>query len=1384
MHSEHRFHRLDRSAGSRRLRLLLFIFVLTFLSVTHVTAQEQRHASESSRTVNTEKLTAAELEFFESRIRPILVANCYECHNSSDVAEGGLAVDWRGGMAQGGEQGSLLEKRDGSSLLLSVVRHELPGLEMPEGAPRLSQQEIEDLEKWLNLEAPDPRTKPPQDQAADPNALWTAQLQRRKQWWSFRPIAAPSPPQVQQEAWPQDPLDNFILRKIEDAGEKPSPHAEARKLIRRAYYATIGLPPTAEQVEQFVALCRDTSDQAAYAKLVDQLLESEHFGEKWARHWMDWVRYADSHGSEGDPEIVGAHQYRDYLIRALNNDVPYDQLLREHVAGDLVPAPRINETLGINESLIGTAHWRFVFHGFAPTDPLDERVRFTDDAINVVSKAFMGLTVSCARCHHHKFDAISQDDYYAMFGIVSSARPGRAAIETPDKLLANSEQIDVLKKGVKAGVIDHWRTTSLADLTERLEASAAANTPGTIAAFWSQFKGTAPPHESSETTGPADGDTHKLSEWFSYGAGLAGNAEHAARPVLDAQAVAVGSFIVADERDKVIEAINPAGYFSNLRSSKLPARLTSSDFMIKPGQSLHLLVRGGGEASLRYVVQDYPRDGTVFPVRKLNKPNHAKWHWQRFDLDYWKGDAAHVELAHAADGPLLARQGGRSHFGLRTAVLVPADSAPPKLGSEELNYLQSRNDYTQCDSRDALPQVLLSAILDSLAAWQQGTLTDDQAIFLDACLLEQLLENRASRLPQLANIVAQYRELENQIPEANRIPTLAEHIGRNHPLYERGDHRAPAHEVPRRFLEAIDATPYESQLSGRLELAEDMLRPDNPFTARVIANRLWHHLLGRGLVATPDNFGRLGEPPTHPELLDYLASELRNKHNWHLKALIRRIVLSATFQQSAIAGDESPQKVDPKNQLWSRALVRRLDAEAIRDSVLAASGQLDTTLYGEPANSDSTRRSVYLRAKRNEMDAFLTTFNSPVPFSTQGRREATNVPAQSLLLMNSVLVTKQAGKLVDRVRNAGQTHEETVATIWRAVLHRDASVAELESAVMFVDAQRDDYIASARQRAELEASIAKRQAELQQLRFAAISRWRAEVGDIAEGAPPIPDPMWSFAAKAESSNLTQGSAKIKDGDLVLDGRGWLQSPLLNVELHAKTLVASLKLDGLNQQGGGVVTVQTPEGEVFDAIVYGEQEARKWLAGSNFFARTQSFVGPPEVSTSDSEWLHVALVTQPTDTPVLADTPEPVGSQSRVTFYRNGKVYGQSYTTSSIRFEPGNWQVLLGMRHGTAAGSNRMLKGQIREAAVYDSALGPEQIAALYSRQKTPAPGALIEHLSQAERERYDQLQAELEVLDRNRVRLLAAPEESEAERRAWQDLAHALFNTKEFLYVQ
>lgn len=1330
-----------------------------------------------------ETLTAAELEFFESKIRPVLIEHCYECHNSADSAEGGFIVDHRKAMLQGGDGGAVIvEGKPSQSKLIKILRHEIEGLEMPEGGPKLDEAVVKDFETWIRIGTPDPRKDPPSDEELQQATSWEETLQRRKGWWSFRPIArleVPGDPEAV-----SNPIDRFINRSLSQQGLKASPPADTATLVRRLYFNMLGLPPSAEQADEWTRRIDESSErQTTIAELVDRLLDSPQFGERWARHWMDWIRYAESHGSEGDPRIDNAWHYRDYLIRAINADVPYDQLVREHLAGDLLESPRLNGELGINESIIGTAQLRMVFHGFAPTDALDEKVRFTDDQINVLSKAFLGLTVSCARCHDHKFDAISQADYYALFGVLGSCRPGRNVIDVPKKQTLHRERLTELKDEIRRSLSAAWlknideisaglmgltedqsKTSALAKAITRLKRQARKNQE--FANPWEETRRIHNErHRASQSffqtsTGQKWnlGDPKDRRQWYQYGVGLD-------------QKSSPGQFAISIDGDRVIDGIFPSGVYSHGLTAKHPARLSSPDFEIGDDVALWAEVIGDKEASLRYVVQDYPRSGTVYPVTRLKR----KWTWQRFDLTYWLGDSIHVELATAKDAPLLTANQPRSWFGVRRVIVTRKDAQAPDLNSESLLPLFASTGNAPPSNLDEFRQTLSTAVESAITAWEDGTIDDSQALFLGELLELNVLPNSIAASSELKQLLTEYRRLEEEIPVPTRVPGVEESRGTNQPLMIRGNHKLLGKPISRRFLEAIDDAAYETTSSGRLELAEDLLRADNPLTKRVIVNRIWHHLFGRGIVSTPDNFGRLGNTPSHPELLEWMATRFAEE-DWSIKKLIRRIVTSQTWQRSSVPGSGASEK-DPENIYLSHANVRRLEAEAIRDTLLQVSGRLNQSLYGPPVAGNSPRRSVYVRVIRNSLDPFLRAFDFPEPFSAVGRRDVTNVPAQSLAMMNDSQVegfaNAWAGRTLSEHKDSAPT--KRIESMFRDAFARSPSSSETERALQFLEQTREVTKLRSEARRELTNQIDGLTEKVNSLIETARGKYAA--GNPADEKTPtldVPPPVaqWDFTKGLNdligSADIElKNGAKSNQGGLILRNGGYAVTAPLGMNLAEKTLEVWVKLDNLDQRGGGAMSVQTRNGVVFDAIVFAEQRPRHWLAGSNNFARTQPFEGTDE-TVATSEPVHIAIT---------------YDSGGQVTGYRNGQPYGRSYQSSGPqRFDGNDVVVSFGVRHLPAVG-NRMLSGTILQARLYNEALSSQQVAVSASGSGTfVSEERLLEFLTENQRQELAQHREQILKLTTERNSI---PESKLGdEMQAWSELARAMFSFQEFMYVR
>ncbi|HYF34381.1 MAG TPA: DUF1553 domain-containing protein [Prosthecobacter sp.] len=1245
--------------------------------------------------------TAEQLEFFESRIRPVLAQECYECHSAEGKQKGGLLLDSRPGWQAGGDSGAaIVPGNPATSLLIQSIRHAHDDLKMPKNGAKLDDSVIADFEAWITQGAPDPRDAPPNKEQLAKETDWSAVLERRKQWWCFQPVNAKAPLSTK-------PIDAYIDEKLGPAGLQASPPTDPRTLIRRINYVLTGLPPSPEEITAFEqAAAKDR--QAAIEALVDRLLASPHYGERWARHWMDWVRYAESYGSEGDPAIPFAWRYRDYLIRAFNADIPYPQMLREAIAGDLLPNPRLNNELGINESALGIGQLRMVLHGFSPTDSLDEMVTFTDNQIDTVTKAFQALTVSCARCHNHKFDAISQADFYALYGIFTSTHPALIDVNIQGAGSAQRAELATLKQDIKRAVGAAWLK--------------AANDLPVIPA-------------KEQPARPAS--THRWdlakAKWSTDGEGVKQGPTKA------------GEFSISTEGEAIIARVYPGGVFSDLISTKDRGVLNSPRFKCEGG-FLWIRGAGAGGARARYVVQNYPRTGTIHKAKDFISDEDAVLGWHKLDLSYWKGDEIFIQCNTAADMPAEAKPGNKSWFGITEAFITQSADAPP-------SYMVSGN-----------PR-------EAVAAWLARSMTDAQAELLAHLLRSGKLPNNAKAIPAAAPLLARYRNLETQLPEPTRAPGVLEAEGIDAALFVRGDHRQPAEIVPRRFLDGINPAPYKTTGSGRLQLAESLADLKNPLTSRVIVNRLWHHVFGRGLVGTPDNFGRLGEKPTHPELLDALAAHF-DKSGGSMKEMIRLLVTSQAFQRSSQLPADIAAK-DPENKLLSHWTVRRLEAEAIRDSLLSLSGKLDTALYGEPDDANSNRRSVYVRITRNALPAFLTAFDMPVPFSTRGRRDVTNVPAQSLTLLNDTFVNSWSSSWARNAAKLTADDSGRVRLMFAQALGREPTAGEIAASLAFVKASTS---ASQQQEGELnqlETELASLQLNIDRLLGPVRTRLTQQKPATPVADAPKPFAEWDFEKDGSDNfgNLPlklEGGARVEGGALVLDGKGLARSIPLPRNFTSKTLEAWVLLDGLDQAGGGVITLQDRRGGVFDSIVFAEQDTNEWLAGSNNFKRTKPFNGPPDQEAAKRP-VHLAITY----------------AGNKITGYRDGVFYGKGYKTDGLaQFKKDDAEILLGCRHGSAGG-NKSLRGRILRARLYDRALAPDEVALSRQVESTIVTETdVLDALSSADRTKVRQWQADLKKLSDKAGSLRQRVTRLSPATSGWESLALSLINLKEFVYLK
>lgn len=1043
----------------------------------------------------------AGIDFFERKIRPVLIEHCYKCHSrSAKKIKGGLRLDSRDALRKGGESGpALVPGNEKDSLLLKALRHEEP--RMPP-AGKLPEAVIADFARWIRMGAPDPRSEAVA-------AAKTGTLSR--DWWSLQPVRRTAVPPVKDTAWARTPIDRFILARLEQQGLTPAKDAERRVVLRRLTFALTGLPPTPEEVATFEA---DSSPDAV-GKLVDRLLASPHFGERWARHWMDLVCYSESHGIEHDPLLPHAWRYRDYLIRAFNDDVPYDRFVKEHVAGDLL-APRWNRSLGINEAPIGTTFFRFVELYPTPVDVKNEEMNVLEIEIDTFGKTFQGLTLACARCHDHKFDPISARDYHALYGIFASARLTMRHLDDPARLHAHDAELGQLKKELRRQLASLWQT-QLGDwpglipqaiargietrkpVSKAKEDKTATPEPKTELERWSlalQKAADQPAHplyplailaRDKATSAPGLADrwrqlaaadkkhrdyqqslrkshvvfadfTNGATDWHVQGQSLA-------------QSCPPGDFAVNAIGPDILTGIYPRGRYSHLLSDKHGGALRSPNFILSK-RYVSALVCGTNGARLRLVIENFPGDELLFES-VMPRLKNAELRWVTLPVrDRWDGRRAYLEVIPRDEMTYAGRvmdaskvgSDGRSGVGIRQVVLH--DSQAPELVSP------LSGDFW--DVEPTLP-VIAARFSDlvgkAIVAWASETCTDEQAVLLDGLVRAGVLTNRTPSDGPVNKSLAEFRTVEARVNVPQRIPAMVEDEGFDVPYFPRGNYLFAKDIVPRRYLEVLDSKPYSltSRQSGRRQLAEEIASPHNPLTARVMVNRLWQHLFGAGLVRSVDNFGKLGELPSHPELLDWLATEFM-EHGWSIKHMLRLMATSRVLQLASEPSNTA-REMDPDNRLLSHASLRRLDAESIRDALLHVSGRLDRTPYGLgvplPAApfkdfylpisgplDGKGRRSVYLEVRRNFLSPFSLTFDQPRPISSTGQRSLTNVPAQALALQNDPFVAEQAKLFARRVlETAGLSPEERVTAMYRLALGRAPTAEENSRALEFLREQ-------------------------------------------------------------------------------------------------------------------------------------------------------------------------------------------------------------------------------------------------------------------------------------------------------------------------------------------
>ncbi len=939
------------------------------------------------------------LDFFESKIRPMLVTHCYECHSAGAVAKkklkGGLLLDSRDGLLTGGESGpAVVPGKPDESLLIEALKYD--SLKMPP-AGKLPDELIANFSKWIEMGAPDPRNETAVVASSE------IDLEAGRKHWAFQPLTQPQPPEVGDSAWVRTPIDQFVRAKQEAVGVTPNATAAPRTLIRRAYFDLIGLPPQPEDVETFLQEY-ETDPTGAYDRLIDQLLSNEHYGERWARHWLDISRFAESNGYAFDLDRPNAWHYRDFVIRALNSDMPYNEFVRLQIAGDLLTNLEVQTADEARVAVNTVAATGLLVAGTftsQQTQKERERSRYEqlDDIVSTLGTSMLGLTVGCSRCHSHKFDPLPQHDYYRLascFAEVGFADTGinmqpeefRAAKAEYDA--AHAPLLEVRTKYEQEqlpGALAAWLTAR----PETPTISTAAPTmtlgvwqhigPFTSSGFDAAFDQVFPPELDTDLSKSFEEGKLKWTKQPEWQDGTAYN-------------------------DK-LTGTNSANYLFRTIESQTPQVLSLS---LGSDDGIKLWVNG------REVLS-----------KKVGRNVAAAGQ-----------ETATIQLATGLNEVLMkiVNGGGATGFYFAaTAAAPPADlAAIITLPTDQRNDEQKQK----------------------LAEWYKG-------FDLDWLHLNQAVARHDTQAPKpdLTSVfAAQVRGTTYQFGEDT------------YKVYQlrRGNADNKEDEATPGFLRVLmrtdkeekqwlaDSETADKSRPGRLGLADwltDVDHGSGHLLARVIVNRLWHHHFGKGIVATPSDFGTRGDKPSHPELLDWLATELI-RGGWNLKPIHKLIVTSNVYMQADEVTDSGKQ-FDPENLLLWRRAARRLEAEIIRDSLLSVSGELDLTLFGKGSlDQNSKRRSIYFTVKRSQLIPLLQLFDAPDTMQAIASREESTVAPQALALLNSPVIRDLATKLATKVRPNPETSiAQAIDQTYQLALARPATEAEQAAMTSFIQRQKD-----------------------------------------------------------------------------------------------------------------------------------------------------------------------------------------------------------------------------------------------------------------------------------------------------------------------------------------
>lgn len=1033
---------------------------MTFCKIVGVVAVF--FALRSSPLIADETLKPAQLEFFESKIRPVLVQHCYECHSAtSDHVQGGLHLDTRAATHKGGDSGpAVVSGNVDESLLISALRYD--AFQMPPKG-KLPDHVVADFIRWIEMGAPDPRD----GQAVDASGI---NFHEARKFWSYQPVRRPETPAVHQTSWPRSDIDHFTLSRMEQLGLKPVAPATKTELIRRATFDLIGLPPAPADVAAFV---QDESPDA-FAKVIDRLLSSAHYGERWGRYWLDVARYAEdqAHTFSVQPNSSG-YRYRDWVISAFNSDMPYNDFVKLQIAGDLIDI----RTSGPYDNLVALGYFGLGAQYYKNTDAAKAAADELDDRVDTLTRGFLGLTVSCARCHDHKFDPVPTQDYYSIAGIFSSSKLHNAPLCSPEDIAAynaGQQKIKATEEALK---------TFLAKESSSAAEAHVSQISRYMEAVWKHkvASSTSQPVSTEEIAAQADLNELLLKRWMTFlEPGSKGKISALdawfALDVNDATATEAVKSIAAEfqQRIQLLLDVRDGVATSNLvevngdqpHQPGSPRFVTPQVTKIRPTAGIDVDIRDAKQLFL-----------AVSDAGNGNSCDHSDWLEPRLvgpagelkltDLKWTSHEGFSTpRINRNYEGKQIQVNGQKYGYGIGThAPSLIAYDLPP--GYERFKAIggldNSGSDQGGCgqqasiqfsiytekpvDGPMGIGEDLLTKVLGKDGPLAVGN--DDLEAFLTGDKRQQLTELRTAQEDAKKTAPAMY-------PIAH---SYAEGKVADMKVFVRGNPANQREVAPRRFLTILagEDQPLYSNGSGRRQLAEAIASDDNPLTARVMVNRIWQHHFGRGIVGTPSNFGQQGEAPTHPELLDYLTRQFLDS-GWSIKSLHREIMLSSTWQLSS-SFDEANANIDGDNQFLWRMSRRRLDIEAWRDALLDVSGRLNRTLGGpslELADPDNARRTIYAKISRHELDSLLRLFDFPDANITSEKRTETTVPQQQLFVLNSPFMVEQARAFSARIhKEAADTNPDRIRYAFLLAYGRAASDVEVELALEYLNTTSD-----------------------------------------------------------------------------------------------------------------------------------------------------------------------------------------------------------------------------------------------------------------------------------------------------------------------------------------